>query len=394
MNDNENLERIKCELCGAKVLSIASHLKNFHSETSLEEYKNRFPDAPLISPIAEYKLKKIQEIKEETAKAKETADQEEKQAKDTKDKLPMHIVFEMNKEECLASNQNPIQITRLPRSNHSQTEDLVPNIDPNFVFSANELKDQLMAIELNIPCLVWGHKGTGKTEGIEQICARTHRAFMRVQHTANTEEAHIVGQWTVKNGDTVYQYGALPLAMIHGWLYCADEYDFATPHVLSVYQSVLEGKALVIKDAPEEMRIVKPHPNFRFFATGNTNGTGDESGLYAGTLTQNSANYDRFGMVVQKNYLEKSKEIEMLKKRCGLFDDEAQNLVEFATEVRKAFDKSKISDTISPRTLITASRIGILKGSFTEGLNCSFINKLSSVDALVAKELCQRIFGE
>lgn len=394
MNETEKLERIECKLCGAKVLSIASHLKNFHSETTIEEYKSRFPNAPLISPIAEYKLKKIQEIKEETAKAKENLSEEEKFARDIKDKLPMHIVFEMDKEECLATNKNPIQITRLPKSEHSQTEALVPSIDPNFVFSADELKNQLMAIELNIPCLVWGHKGTGKTEGIEQICARTHRAFMRVQHTANTEEAHVVGQWTVKNGDTVYQYGALPLAMKYGWLYCADEYDFATPHVLSVYQSVLEGKPLIIKDAPEDMRIVKPHPNFRFFATGNTNGTGDETGLYAGTLTQNSANYDRFGMVVQKNYLDNKKEKQMLQKRCGLFEEEAKKLVEFATEVRKAFDKGKISDTISPRTLITACRIGILKGSFSQGLTCSFINKLSSVDSLVAKELCQRIFGE
>ena len=87
----------------------------------------------------------------------------------------------------------------------------------------------------------------------------------------------------VKNGETVFELGPLPYAMKHGMVYCADEYDFAEPAVLSIYQSVLEGKPLIIKEADLENRVIKPHPNFRFCATGNTNGAGDSFGLYQGT---------------------------------------------------------------------------------------------------------------
>lgn len=403
---------VECRVCGAKVANIETHLRACHSEMTLEDYTKSYPDAPLMSENARAMLENVMNLKrkKEAVIQKSQKARVVEQVESIKHKLPMHIVFDLPAESCVSASKKPILITRLPDPENiiedeeltrnafwdvdiSQTKSLIPEIDLNYVFNPEELKDQLMALELNIPCLVWGHKGTGKTEGIEQICARTNRAFMRVQHTTNTEECHIVGQWVVKNGSTEYQLGALPLAMLNGWVYCADEYDFATPHVLSVYQSVLEGKALVIKDAPEELRIIKPHPNFRFFATGNTNGTGDETGLYAGTLTQNSANYDRFGMVVQKNYLPAAVEAQILMKRCGLRQNEASKIIEFANEIRNSFNDGKISDTISPRTLISGTRIGILKGNFAAGLRCSFINKLSALDAIVADELAQRIFG-
>ena len=104
----------------------------------------------------------------------------------------------------------------------------------------------LMAIELNMPLLVFGHKGTGKTTDLLQIAARTGRRVMRVQHTGNTEESHITGQYVVRGGDLHFQMGVLAVAMQRGLMYIADEYDFARPEVLAVYQPVLEGEPLVI----------------------------------------------------------------------------------------------------------------------------------------------------
>jgi cobaltochelatase CobS len=183
------------------------------------------------------------------------------------------------------------------------------------------------------------------------------------------------------------------MAMINGWAFLADEYDFAKPSVLAVYQPVLEGKSLVIKEAPPEMRVIKPHPQFRFVATGNTNGSGDETGLYQGTLVQNGANYDRFGMVIHKKYMDRAAEETILKNHCKLVDADAKKMVEFATLIRQSYDAAKVSDTISPRALINASRIGVMRGSFRQGLNLAFINKLSKIDREVADGLAQRIFG-
>jgi len=270
----------------------------------------------------------------------------------------------------------------------------VPKANDTYVYDIDELKNAIMAIDLNIPCYIWGHKGTGKSELWEQIGARTNRPHFRVQHTGNTEESHVVGQWTVKNGQTVFELGPLPLAMKNGWMYVADEYDFAMPSVLSVYQAVLEGKALVIKEADVENRVIHPHPNFRFVATGNTNGSGDETGLYQGTTLQNSANYDRFGMVVHKKYMAAAAESLILQRRLKMVAADADKLVSFANSVREAYDASKISETISPRTLIFAATIGIKRGSFVQGVTLSYINKLTKIDAEAVKGMAERIFGK
>jgi len=217
--------------------------------------------------------------------------------------------------------------------------------------------------------------------------------MIRIQHTVNTEESHINGQWTVKAGQTEFELGPLPMAMMNGWTYCADEYDFGLPSVLANYQAVLEGKSLVIKEAPAHLRVIKPHAEFRFVCTGNTNGSGDETGLYQGTMIQNSANYDRFGMVVNKKYMDKKAESQILQNHCKLTPVDADKMIEFASLVRQAYDGAKISDTISPRTLIFASKIGVMRGSFSQGLMLSFMNKLSKIDKEVCVGLSQRIFG-
>lgn len=389
-------EYISCAMCGSKVHSISAHLKDFHPDVTISDYQRLYPDSPILSAWGKLKVAEFQKRIEEKAKVeaqRAEAQKTEVKADDNCHKETISKVFNLPAEICKNKLGEEISISVLNDSDNPKSKSLVPEISDNHIYDIKELKFQLMALELNTPCLVWGHKGCGKTEGIEQICARTNRSFMRIQHTANTEEAHIVGQWIVKNGETVYQLGALSEAMLYGWVYCADEYDFTPPHVLSVYQSVLEGKPLVIKDAPEEYRIIKPHKNFRFFATGNTNGTGDETGSYAGTLTQNSANYDRFGIVVHKDYLPKEKETEILTKKTGIRETEAKQLVDFAQAVRKAYGEGKLNDTISPRALINAGRIGILIGDLTQGLKLAFTNKLSSVDEEVCLQYAQRIFG-
>jgi cobaltochelatase CobS len=395
--------KIECKICGAQVHVIQSHLKQDHPELSISEYQTKFPGASILSALAQEQLDKKRAAKAAEAEAPAPAAVEMAGTgaalasvsalipKGTPTRAAFHETFNLGKIKAALSAKGeaiPISVITNP-----ENPDLVPTVSDDYVYDVDELKNVILALELNIPTYVWGHKGSGKSELYEQICARTGRAMIRVQHTVNTEESHIVGQWVVKNGQTEFELGPLPLAMKNGWVYAADEYDFALPSVLSVYQAVLEGKPLVIKEADAENRIIKPHPNFRFAATGNTNGSGDETGLYQGTSLQNSANYDRFGMVVHKQYMAKKFESLILQKRCGLRADDADKLVDFAALVRESYDGAKISDVISPRTLIYAAKIGVKRGSWRQGIQLSFINKLSKVDREVVDGLAQRIFG-
>lgn len=388
--------KIKCEICGAQVHVMQKHLKDDHPDISVEDYKAQFPSAPLLSDLA---LAQLERKRQERAAApapvamagSAVASVTALMPAGTVTKSAFHEVFGLGKvAAALSSKKEPIPISVIATP---ADPDMVPAVSDDYVYDVDELKNVILALEMSIPCYVWGHKGSGKSELYDQICARTGRATIRVQHTVNTEESHIVGQWIVKDGATQFELGPLPLAMKNGWVYAADEYDFALPSVLSVYQAVLEGKPLVIKEADAANRIIKPHANFRFVATGNTNGSGDETGLYQGTSLQNSANYDRFGMVVHKQYMKKTFESLILQKRVGLHKDDADKLVDFAGLVREAYDGAKISDVISPRTLIYAAKIGMKRGSWRQGLQLSFINKLSKVDREVCDGLSQRIFG-
>lgn len=387
-------DKITCHLCGGLAHSIQVHLNKCHPEVSIEDYKKAFPDADLLSEAIKKKLIERKQLENATVAMVGTEATNLAEVVDISEagvtKKFLHDVFKLGKKkDALSAKGAPIPVSVMTHAD----ADVVPQKTDHYVYDIDELKNVLLALELNIPCYIWGHKGSGKSELLEQIAARTNRGFVRVQHTVNTEESHIVGQWTVRGGATIWEHGPLPIAMMKGYMYCADEYDFALPSVLSVYQAVLEGKPLMIKEADAANRIIRPHPHFRFVATGNTNGSGDETGLYQGTLIQNSANYDRFGVVIHKRYLPPDAETKILINHVGLTKEDAAALVKFATAVREAYDGAKISDVISPRTLINAARIGFKRGSFRQGLSLAFSNKLTQVDRELVEGYSQRIFG-
>lgn len=374
---------IKCEIDGAMTHSIPSYLRKSHPTTTLDEYKRLYPNAPLVSEqaMALIRFRKAQEAKSEAIGGKQ-------------EMRALATVFGLGASAAaMNSKGDPIMI---PYYVDVAEEDahLIPEIDPNYVFDIESVKSVMIANFISAPLYVWGYHGTGKTTLLEQIAARTNAPFVRIQHTANTEEAHIVGQYEVKDGDTVFNYGPLPLAMLRGHKYCADEYDRAPPGVSSVYQPVLEGKPLFIKEAPPDMRLVKPHPNFRFQATGNTNGAGDETGLYQGAIMQDAANYSRFGVTLMIDYMEPKVETSVVAAQSGIQVKDARKLVDFANHVRDSFRASRLSATISPRELIYAAKIGHMRGGmWREGLKAAWSNRLTRTDRETTDSFAQRVFG-
>lgn len=382
-------EKITCQVCGAQTHSIQKHLMEAHPEITLDAYRERFPAAPLLSDYAKERLAAKRAAAAAEGKSPVIAEQPAANRKQF-----LHEVFNLGSAPAaLSASGKPIPISVLEHIEGEYGSAMVPDVDPGYVFNIDLLKTILMCLEMNLPCYLWGHMGTGKTTAYEQACAYTKRPTIRIQHTLNTEEAHIVGQWIYRNGQTEWQPGWLSLAMKFGMTYIADEYDIAIPHVLALYQPVLEGKALVVKDAAPEWRIIKPHPNFRFLATGNTNGTGDSTGLYQGTQLQNAANYERFAVVQKVEFMEPGIEKRILMAKCGVSAKDAESLIKYATKIRQEVDKNSVSTPITPRSLLNAARLGIVKGDFKLGLALAYINRLTPVEQEVARQLAQREFG-
>lgn len=309
------------------------------------------------------------------------------------EKVAAYEVLGVDESLLLNMKKEPLKMTYFKTNPCS---DYVPVKDPDYVFNDPDLiRDVLMMMEVpKMKGYLWGHAGTGKTSIVTQIAARLNRPLIRAQHTASTEEAHILGQMLAKSGSTYFEPGLLALAMKHGWIYLADEYDFAFPQILGLYQPVLEGEALVIKEATPEWRRIEPHRYFTLIGTGNTNGSGDETGLYQGTNIQNAANFSRFSIVSHVSYMKPEQEEEMLVGATKLPLPEVKKFVNFATRIRSEYEKKTISQPIGPRELIYAIKIGVLRGGdFNAGLHKAYINKLPSISAHAASEYCQRIFG-
>lgn len=397
--------KIVCHIDNVRVHSVQSHIAKNHPDWTIDRYKAEFPGEPVFSETAQALLAKAAAEKE--AKAAAVAApvavpaafvQTGYEMKSTTELVAssafFHDVFELgNASAAMNAKGSPIPIRVLSGHDHlAQT--YLPAINNRYVFNIDLLKKVIIGLELGMPIYLWGFHGTGKTTILQQAAARTKRPVIRKQHTINMQESDVLGQWTVRDGNTEFQLGPLAMAMVNGWVYIADEYDFAMPSVTSVYQPVLEGEPLLIADAPPMWRKIVPHENFRFAATGNTNGVGDETGLYQGTLVQNAANYSRFKITEEVLYMEPKIEEAVLVSQTRVDRANASKIVKFANDIRKLFRDGKITMTVSPRELISCCEIGIAYGgNWTLGMELAFANRLSRVDKKVVQEFMQRIFA-
>lgn len=381
-------DTINCRLCDAEVHSIKTHLKDCRKNPenmNITAYRKKFSGAPVLSDAAKQAIEK----KRAQVKAGENIIGDG----DGFENINLHEAFGLDAVAGVGLNSagNPIPFRRMKEHNY---QDLVPDVDEHYRHNHECVRVICIGAMVSYPIYLYGYSGTGKTTAIEQFCAQANWPMVRVQHTMNMEESQITGQWVLKGKNMEFQPGLLPLAMKNGWMYLADEYDFTPPHTLSVYQAVLEGKPLVIKEAPEEWRVVKPHPNFRIMATGNTNGSGDETGIYAGTQLGNAANYERFAAIYKLNFIDRAEEIKILVDRCSVPEASAKCFLEFAYSVRKQVESGRISIPISTRALIRACHMGNLRGSYLKGIELAYANRLPSAENTAVMEIAVRTFGE
>lgn len=408
-------DKIKCQVCGEEVHSIANHLKTAHGEDSaqpmdLDTYRSNFPGAELLSETAKAKMaeRKAQREAEEAAVAAAAPAAGEKPAatpgaSPDVTKVFFHEAFRFPKSTKSAYTKSgagiPCTADARPASDDGH---MIPAWSDNYILNPDLTKTVMMAMELRTPIFLYGHSGVGKSSIFKQMCAGLNRRLFRFQHTVDTEESHIVGQWVVKphiNPDgsavsvTEFELGPLPTAMLKGWTYLADEIDRSSPTVLSAYQAILEGEPLIIKNAPPHLRVIKPHPLFSFAATGNTNGTGDQSGLYQATLTQDAATIERFGVVAMVDYPPEKQEIAMIAAATGLNEADAKKIRQFADEIRHKSFPNIVSLTIGPRVAINIARIGMMKADFVEGALYAYCNRLPEAEKEAALGVAKRILS-
>ena len=146
-------------------------------------------------------------------------------------------------------------------------------------------------------------------------------------------------------------------------------------------------------------KIVKQNNYFRLFATANTIGLGDTTGLYTGTQQINQAQLDRWEIVTALNYLEFDKEMKIiLSKNKQMNNDNGKekisNMIKVASLTRKGFITGDISTVMSPRTVLNWCGNSEIFKDVGYAFRVTFLNKCDNAEKNIIAEYYQRCFGE
>jgi cobaltochelatase CobS len=245
--------------------------------------------------------------------------------------------------------------------------------------------------------MVQGFHGTGKSTHIEQVAARLNWPCIRINLDAHISRIDLVGRDAIVLRDglqvTEFREGLLPWALQTPTALVFDEYDAGRPDVMFVIQRVLEteGKLTLL----DQNRVIRPNPYFRLFATANTVGLGDTSGLYHGTQAINQGQMDRWNLVVALNYLTEATEVEIVSKKLPDLDRKiVTDMVRVANFSRQGFINGDISTVMSPRTVISWAQNSKIFNDVGFAFRLSFLNKCDETERVLVAEYYQRVFGK
>ncbi|BBK45103.1 cobaltochelatase subunit CobS [Allostella vacuolata] len=276
----------------------------------------------------------------------------------------------------------------------------VPDKDVAYRFDHDTTLAILAGFAYNRRVMIQGYHGTGKSTHIEQVAARLNWPCIRVNLDSHISRIDLVGKDAIVLRDgkqvTEYREGLLPWALQHPTAIVFDEYDAGRPDVMFVIQRVLEieGKLTLL----DQNKVIRPHPSFRLFATANTVGLGDTTGLYHGTQQINQGQMDRWNIVATLNYLPHADEVEIvLAKMPSYQTDEGKKtisqMVACADLTRAGFINGDISTVMSPRTVITWAENTRIFGDIGFAFRLTFLNKCDEVERASVAEYYQRCFG-
>ena len=276
----------------------------------------------------------------------------------------------------------------------------VPEIDSSYKFDRNTTLAILAGFSHNRRVMIQGYHGSGKSTHIEQVAARLNWPCVRVNLDSHISRIDLLGKDAIvlEEGKQITQFreGILPWALQGPTALVFDEYDAGRPDVMFVIQRVLEveGKLTLL----DQNKVISPHPSFRLFATANTVGLGDTSGLYHGTQQINQGQMDRWHVVSTLNYLDPELELKVVLAKVPSLDNKkgheiASNMVSVANLSRQGFANGDISTLMSPRTVISWAENNTIFNDLDRSFEITFLNKCDETERTIIAEYYQRCFN-
>ena len=277
----------------------------------------------------------------------------------------------------------------------------VPDVDTTYKFDPDTTLAILAGFSHNRRVMIQGYHGTGKSTHIEQVASRLNWPCVRVNLDSHISRIDLIGKDAIKLRDgrqvTEFQEGILPWALRNAAAIVFDEYDAGRPDVMFVIQRVLEadGKLTLL----DQNEVITPHPSFRLFATANTVGLGDTTGLYHGTQQINQGQMDRWSLVATLNYLSHDAETAIVLSKCPHYNtakgrETVAQMVRVADLTRTAFMAGDLSTVMSPRTVINWAQNAEIFRNVGYAFRLTFLNKCDELERQTVAEFYQRCFAE
>ena len=291
--------------------------------------------------------------------------------------------------------------TEMKTDAFSKKNEYVPEIDSNYKFDRDTTLAIISGFAHNKRVLIQGYHGTGKSTHIEQVAARLNWPCIRVNLDSHISRIDLIGKdaIVIKNGKQITEFkeGILPWSIQNPVALVFDEYDAGRPDVMFVIQRVLEkeGNFTLL----DQNKILKQNPFFRMFATTNTIGLGDTTGLYQGTQQINQGQMDRWNIVTTLNYLKFDKELEIILAKSKSFNNKSgkeivSNMIKVADLTRKGFVNGDISTVMSPRTVLYWAENSEIFNDVGYAFRVTFLNKCDDLEKSIIAEYYQRCFGD
>jgi cobaltochelatase CobS len=289
--------------------------------------------------------------------------------------------------------------TKMLTKGFEEKTEWVPEIDEGYIFDKDTTLSILAGFNHNRRVMVQGFHGTGKSTHIEQIAARLNWPCVRINLDSHISRIDLLGKDVIKLNDgkqiTEFQEGMLPWSIQNPVALVFDEYDAGRPDVMFVIQRILEveGRLTLL----DQNKVIKPHPSFRLFATTNTVGLGDVTGLYHGTQQINQGQMDRWHILSSLNYLDENQELKVVLSKVNEFDSNKnkeilKNMIKLANLTRNGFENGDISILMSPRTVISWAQNYKIFKDVVDSFKLTFLNKCDELEKPIIAEYFQRCF--
>ena len=280
-----------------------------------------------------------------------------------------------------------------------EPNEYVTTIDEAYKFDKNTTLAILAGFSHNRRVMIQGYHGSGKSTHIEQVAARLNWPCIRINLDSHISRIDLLGKDAISLKDgkqiTEFKEGILPWALQTPTALVFEEYDAGRPDVMFVIQRVLEveGKLTLL----DQNKVISPHAGFRLFATANTVGLGDTSGLYHGTQQINQGQMDRWHIVSTLNYLDPELELKVIISKVPSLDNDegleiAKNMISVANLSRQGFANGDISTLMSPRTVISWAENYQIFNDLNKSFEITFLNKCDETERVIIAEYYQRCF--